>query len=270
MITMNNGAEIKRFDDFGFDVELDHTNPSTAKTKQRTLAIPGKVGLWDFGIEIEAKEFNFNLKMHERRYEVAQENFNQLVLFLFDSRGKPKELEIIFDYELDKFYKVKVNGDLSVDRDEFEKVMPINFIAFDPNKYSIIKQSELYWDSEVLTLGSFVYFMDDKGASASTQITASTVLDIEVLGQDVKPYINITGTGTSIMIRCGDGYVNVGTHAASTTIGIDCERFVAYINGVETMLDMNEFWLKRGSNDVSIIGVNMNFTVSFDYRDKWL
>lgn len=262
--------DLYTFRDLGLHVKKGHEYPSIPSLTSKAKVIPGRPGAWDFGYEIGPRPFQIPLGFATKDLLKREAILSSINQFFLDARGKPRLIKMCFDYEPDKFILAKLQDGFTPLRTVSKAELTLTFIAYDPYKYSIIKNSELFWDNTALSMDSFTYYMDDEGTSASTLITASTVLNIEVLGHDIKPYIKIIGTGTSIMVRCGDAYVNVGTYAASKTIEIDCERYVAYINGVETMLDMNEFWLMRGSNDVSIIGVNMNFTVSFDYRDKWL
>ena len=61
--------------------------------------------------------------------------------------------------------------------------------------------------------------------------------------------------------------ITVGTFS-NQTIVIDTEMFISYINGKEQLIDMDDFYLLKGYR-VLITGTNMNFTIKFDYRDKY-
>lgn len=267
MITMDNGIEIKRFDDFNFDCEINHDNPSTPNTSAKTLSIPGKPGLLYFGEDIGEKPFSFNLTMHEQSYEKAQTKLNELNAFLFDSFGQPRNLKIIFDYEADKFYNVAINGSLIPIREFFEKTMPINFVAYDPYKYSGVYADEITWGSTKVTF-EYTYLLGREGLTGAVTVTSPQNVSVDIAGLAVKPIFEITGSATNLIITANTEKINVGTFLNTTWV-IDTENFESFKNGVETMLDMNHFWLLPGKQSINFSGTNLNFTVRIKYRDKY-
>src|SRR5699024_523333 len=98
----------KNISDFGFYVEPGYEDPITPVFEHKTLAIPGRAGLWDFGPEVKEKSFAFPLKMINRFHDDMQSAYNRLVAFLCDDFGKPREIKIIREYEPDKFIMAKL------------------------------------------------------------------------------------------------------------------------------------------------------------------
>src|SRR5690625_2001270 len=110
MLTMDDTV---RFEDLNFIPLVDHTNPATPKLQQNTISIPGRIGLWDYGAEFRDRTFSIPLAIVGEYREIQQLDINRLVAFFIDERGRPREVKIVFDYEPDKFYLVKLASDFS-------------------------------------------------------------------------------------------------------------------------------------------------------------
>ncbi len=142
----------KRISEFGFDADPMHEDPITPIFEHKLMHIPGRPGAWDFGSEIKERPFSFNLRIHERFHDNMQQAFNELVAFLFDEFGKPREVKVVREYEPDKFITAKVMEAMIPERltDEGELLLP--FVAVDPYKYASANEyDESYqYDKEYL------------------------------------------------------------------------------------------------------------------------
>jgi len=105
-----------RVEDFGLYIEEGHDHPPTPIFERKTMHIPGKEGVWDFGTEIKEKYLNLPLATQGRDRAELQRRLNAFVAFLFDEYGKPREIKLVYDYEPDKFYMVKVSEQFSPER----------------------------------------------------------------------------------------------------------------------------------------------------------
>lgn len=269
MITLIDGAVEKRLEDFGLFALKGHGHPMMPTFENKTKAIPGKSGLWNFGAEIGEKVHTLPIGIIENDRIELQRKLNDFAAFLFDSYGKPKLLKLIYDYEPDKFYTVRLAESITPDRitrtdAEIETV----FLSEDPYKYSTVYSDEITWGSETITFGSF-YLLGHENPSADMVITAAGDVGVTVIGQVIKPIITITGSATNLVITANDKNITVGTFTDKTWV-IECDKYISYLNGTETMIDMGNFVLTTGDNTVSFAGTGINITVEIRFRDKWL
>lgn len=267
MITMDNGLETKKIGDFNIICEMGHINPSTPVFSHKTTKIPGKVGLLNYGTEIDEKPFSFPSILVKSDWNETQRLLNKFVAFLFDDFGNPKQIKIIFDYEPDKYYMVECSSQISPTRLMNAARFNLDFVAYDPYKYSNVYADEITWGSEKVTF-EYSYLLGREGLSGAITITNTQNVAVDINGLAVKPIFEITGSATNLIITANNEKINVGTFANTTWV-IDTETFTSEKNGVETMLDMNHFWLLPGKQSINFSGANLNFTVRIKYRDKY-
>lgn len=267
---MDNGIETKRFDDFGFDCDLDHTNPTTPTFTEKTLQIPGRRGLWNFGNEIGTKAFNFNLTSHDRSYDRVQVNLNKLNAFLFDEFGQARELKVIFDYEVDKYILMKASSHLSPERAQFEKTLPISFMAYKPNKQFVAESDEVTWDSDVIPITSDISWLS--GISDFVVTKAETIEIVNDGNQIAQPTILIRGTANSLTFMLNGERFSFGS--ITMPIEIEAEKYLVYVNGIENITAMtgklDKLYLKPGINNIVVEGEALNLTMSVIFRNQYL
>ena len=268
MITIDNGTEKKRLSDFNLRALQSHVYPMTAEINHLTNKIPGMVGLYRFGQEINAKQYAIPVRMVENYESFAMEQLNKLSLFLFDGNYQARPLKIIFDSEPDKYINAFASGSLQVSRDFIVSEFDLTFVAVDPRKHSVVYNDELTWGNEIITFGSF-YLLSHENVSAETHISGATTLAVSVIGLSLRPTIEISGNATNLVISANGKAITVGTFANTTWI-IDCEKYIAYRDGIETMLDMERFELMQGMNTIQFDGTGIDLNVSIRFRDKWL
>lgn len=257
----------KPIEDFGFIVEPGQEDPITPNFERKTLAIPGRPGLWDFGEEIREKSFSFSLRIIERFYDRMQSAFNELVAFLFDEYGKPRVIKIIRDYEPDKFIMAKVMQQLIPQRLDEEGTLTLPFVAYDPYKYSNVYADEVSWGSEVITF-EYNYLLGREGLSGSVKVTGPQTLSIPVDGLAVQPIFEINGTANNLTVNT-NGYSFTLPNFNNTNWEIDFKKYLVFKNGQETMLDIRDFYLMPGNNQVNIEGSNIDINLRIKYRDKF-
>src|SRR5699024_4439312 len=130
----------QRLEDFGLIAEIGHENPITSKIESKTLPIPGRAGLWDFGSEIKEKEISIPVACVGHDRINLQQKLNDFVAFLFDEFGKPREIKVVFDYEKEKFYTVKLAEQLNPERIIHLGRFVLSLVAYDPYKYASANQ----------------------------------------------------------------------------------------------------------------------------------
>src|SRR5699024_2805889 len=142
----------KHLEEFGYRALLDHYHEAIPNIRRKTITIPGMSGRWDFGSELESKPFEIPIQALSDSSVSLQSLQNELVAFLMDEYGNPREIKMVFDYELDKFYTVKIDGAIApVLRAHILRNKTLPFIAHDPYKYSRLYGDEVVWGSNVVT-----------------------------------------------------------------------------------------------------------------------
>ena len=96
MITLND----KRLEEFGYRALIDHYHEAVPEIRSKTISIPGMPGRWDFGSELGSKRFEIPIRALSDSSADLQHLQNELVAFLMDEFGNPRELKMVFDYEL--------------------------------------------------------------------------------------------------------------------------------------------------------------------------
>lgn len=133
MITLDD----KKLEEFGYRALMDHYHEAIPEIRSKTMSIPGMPGRWDFGSELGSKRLEIPIQALSDSSSSLQALQNELVAFLMDEFGNPREMNVVFDYEPDKFYTVKIDGAVApVLRAHILKNMTLPFIAHDPFKYA--------------------------------------------------------------------------------------------------------------------------------------
>lgn len=268
MMTMNNGVVTKRWEDFSLRVLAEHDNPAQAEFSHKSMHIAGLSGLLDFGSEVEGKSFEINLNQLVRQELDLSQTINALNQFFFDEFKQPRFIKIIFDYEPNKYIWAKVSESFTPNRSTLQKKLTIPFIQFDDNKYSITEADEIVWGSTEIDFQAD-YLLGNTGPGASDmQITSNKTINPFLEGLALMPFIVLDGSGTNVKITCANRILTVGSFT-NKKIEIDTENYIAYSNGVETTIDLNEFYFVPGQ-PVAITGTNMNFKLTVHYRDIYM
>lgn len=267
MMTLEVEGVKKRFEDFCLYALSTHVVPF-GSVAHNTLAIPGRPGALLINQEINPIAFAVELNMVENDEIRAIGKINDLIGYLFDDRAKAREIRVQMDYEPDKYRKAYVSGDVSSVRANVQNSLPLNFICYDPYKYSVVNNDEILWGSTVVDFRSTAYMLGHINPSADFIVTGNTTIPITVMGLALQPVIELEGSATNLIIENNGQRINVGTFA-SAKWEIDTGKFIAYKNSIETMLDMGIFILNRGQNNVKFTGTNMNLTVTIRFKDRW-
>lgn len=263
--------DIYTFKDFGLIPLLGHEHPIVPDITNKTLKIPGKAGEYYFGTEIGTKPFSIPLGIMERDRIELQQKLNSLVAFLFDQYGNPRTIKMSFNYEPDKYYMVRVNGSVSVERMMIAAEFEIPFIAYDPYKYSVAYTDEITWGSTVITFQSHYTFGHDGTIGTVHLTTDSEDLKYFVDGLAVKPIIEITGSATGLVLFTGEYTIEFQDFTDVDWI-IDCEKYTVLKNGQNAFNEVNlrEFILIPGMNRIGSYGDTIDLDIRMKVRDKYI
>lgn len=267
MITMKINGVTKRFEDYGFRASLEHV-VSFGESAHSSLSIPGIPGAFLYNQEITPTSFAVALTMVENDEIRAIGNINNLISYLFDDEAKAREITLVMDYEPDKHRKGYIIGGVEAVRNSIMTRQQLQFICYDPYKYSNVENDDVTWGSEELTFLSTAYTLGHTNTSANFSVIGPSSISVEVIGLAIKPVIEISGTATNLVIDNKGKKLHVGSFATSQ-VSVDTGKYIAYKNGTETMIDMDDFLLNRGTNVVKFTGTDINITVTIRFRDRW-
>jgi predicted phage tail component-like protein len=124
-------------DTFGLIPLQSHIHPINTGIQHKTIKIPGMAGVHDIRTELAPKYFEFEFAIKEQDETTMQAKLNEFVAFLCDDTGRPRDIKLIFDYEPDKYYTVKLNNMIDPERIRGFSRFSVSFVASDPYKYAI-------------------------------------------------------------------------------------------------------------------------------------
>lgn len=128
----------KTLNELGLALLPEHQHPAAPSTRDYTVTIPGVPGAYDFGADLEARPFTLPIlvKPQPNNYLSALK-IREVMKTFFDSHGKPKTVKLIFDYEPDKYYKVRYSGSLDTTRYKTMANLVFPLTAYDPRAYAL-------------------------------------------------------------------------------------------------------------------------------------
>lgn len=264
MITIDGKYRLR---EFGLYIEEGHNHPAISNFENKTLAIPGMPGVWDFGTELREKPFILPIATTGIERAKMQQRLNALVAFLCDEYGKPRNVKLVFDYEPDKFYITKLSEQITPDMIKPFTRFELKFVAMDPYKYSNELSEDVTWGSETITF-EYSYLLGHEGLGGSVKVTGPQTIELDVEGLAVQPVFEINGTANNLKISA-NGHSFTLPNFANTKWTIDFEKYLVYRNGEETMIEIREFYLMPGRNKIVITGNNINIDMRIKFRDKF-
>lgn len=262
----------RTLESFGLIPSPGHQHPAAPTTRDRTLEIAGVDGLYDFGATIAERPFDLPLAFpyEINRYKL-QLRINDFISFLYDSKGKPRYMQLTFSYYPDKAYTVRVVGKIDMPRifDTSEFVLPL--VAFDPYAYLLINAGDIILDSDIL-LDSDIR-LDD---AYSFVVSGSGSFEVNNFGGlDVFPIIEVVGSFTTLSIATNGqtfGYIEA---IAGQTLIIDGRPKVGKTVKIGSTNKLSKMTgdfieLQRGINAITVSGSGLNCTVNFIFKPKYL
>lgn len=195
-------------DQYGLKVtEIKRSISPPISTK--TVKVPGKVGVYDMGIEVDELQIPIDILLMGRNLSEIRELVRNMAAWL---RNNDQLGKLIIDDEPDKFYLVRM-----VDQTELEEVAftgrgTITFSASDPWAYAI---EDDYFTSTLNTLS-----FQRKGTALSQPL-------IEVVGES-------SGIGNGFEIGLNDHQMKyIGTLGVGESLVIDSYHKTAYVKKID-------------------------------------
>ena len=147
-------------------------------TRDIVLTIPGRPGAYDFGAEFGVRLFELECLLHGAATpEQLQIQIRNLTSHLIGVDGRPRTLELIFDDEPDKYYKVRFAGSLPIEQIVSVGRFTLPLVAYDPHAYALKETVE----------------------HATVNDSPAFVVVDKVGNAPVPPKIRLVNTGTTVI-----------------------------------------------------------------------
>lgn len=243
--------------------------PILPGTVDRTLAIAGRNGMYDFGADLGARQFYMDCAILRTSPAALQQASSELATHLVDAYGKPRTLELIFDLQPDRKYYVRFSGGgLNIERIVGLGRFTIPFIAFDPRAHSITDSEDIILDSD--------FFLDSEIRLDDTwefTVRGPGQYEINNWGSQMNfPEIIVTGIFTALSITANGKTFGYNTAISSQTLVIDGERKTVRVGNTNMLANMTGDFVELlpGINNITIGGAGLYCSVSFIYRPTYI
>jgi phage-related protein len=258
----------KPLSDFGIELLSPHVHPAAPPTRDITLEIPGRHGLYHFGSTLGPRNFSFECGIiRELDMTTLQQRLRQFVAFLLDAYGKPREIRLTFDYEPDKYYAVKFAGELVPERFFSIGSFVLSFVAYKPLALKLSPSDSIMMDTNTDFTSEVPFF-----ETQDFTVTAPIILSLFNEGTVAyRPHLFLEGVGRNIIVNMNGQQFKINSMNGNM-IEIIGESYVIKHNGVSTFSAITGDFLELlpGENSLSIYGNDLNLTVSVIVSPKYL
>ncbi|MGF2618688.1 phage tail domain-containing protein [Bacillus cereus] len=260
----------KTLNELGLALLPGHEHSAAPSTRDYTVTIPGMSGAYDFGADLEVRPFTLPLLVKPQSIYESAPKIREIMKTFFDPYGKPKTVKLIFDYEPDKYYKVRYSGSLDTNRFKTMTNLVIPLTAFDPHAYSVIDTSDdVLWGDDIPFLSDIPFGIEN----FQYNVTGPSYLRVENLGSlVVRPVIEITGSTSSMTLTANGKSFSVGGFPEGAELLIDSTHYVVMKDGQNYIHKMTGDFLELmpGANTVGVGGTSLNINITFKFRAKYM
>lgn len=240
--------------------------PVLPSTVDRVLSIPGRNGSLHFGSDISVRQFDFVCAFNATSAAQLQQYVSELAAFLLDEYGKPRDIELIFLAQPERYYTVRYAGSMPLDRIVGYGEFALPLIAFDPYAYLIdpILDSEIILDSDIRLDGEVYGFYDLTGGTSGTVPNVGKLIS--------RPTISVEGSFTTLSITANGKTFTFSESMSNNTLIIDGESLTVKVSGGNKLSKMSGHFIELfpGDNAVTISGTGINFDIQFEVSPKFL
>ncbi|MFS0591710.1 phage tail domain-containing protein [Cytobacillus horneckiae] len=246
---------------WGIEIQREHDHPAIPEIRRKTMTIPGMPGEWDFGSELGQRSFTFPLGFIEYDQYKKQRRLNDFVAFLFDSNGRPRELNLTFDYEPDKYYQVKIANGFTPQRIFGFSFFELTLLASNPNKNFILPSSQIKMGSKIPIMSHIKW-----GTGSSNRIiTFPETIKVINNGTISIPFsFRLEGRGNNVSISANGKTMTLGSFLNKVFEVTD--NYIVKVDGINDLTSTNGVFLDLlpGVNEIHVDGTNLDLKISED------
>lgn len=228
-------------DDFGIVVVYERRRDVLPDTRDRLLAVPGRVGVYDLGRDLQERIITVRFLVRGDSLTDLRSKARNIADWLNVTEVKA----LIFDDEPDKRYMAR----------------PINIVS--------AKQMELFLDVQV----SFLCPSPYAEATSTTTTGASGTNDGTIETPAVITCTMQSDSSSGLTLTLGDESIILETGLlAGDEIIINTENRSLTVNGVDSrrFLNVSSIWFKLPVGDFTITVDPADTTVSVEFRERWV
>lgn len=262
MLTIDDRHRLK---DFGMYVSSGFADPNAPEFNEVLLNVPGRPGRVLVKEEIGIRKIQLPIQFIHYGSIYTQEKLNRFSDLFYDDEGKRKEVKLSLDHWQNKYVLGFLASPIDSNRSDIIGGMNLEFVCYDPYKYSPVLGEEIAWGSEEITFESH-YILGHEGAVGLVSVTSNTSVDVYVDGLVVYPTIEIQGTASNLTIKNDGQSINFPDFVNSNW---EVERFNSWQNGQERFVNAHKFKLHKGRNTIEVTGDNLDIQIRIRYRDKY-
>jgi len=258
----------KRPQDLGLQVLRESQRPILPGTVDRTMAVPGRPGEYDFGADSGPRAFELECAFMERNAVKLQERIEHLAQLLMDEYGRPKPIQIIFSTRPDRYYTVRYAGALPIERIAGYGRFRLPLVAYYPFARLIEDASDIDVDSNIGVDNSLLV-----DSVYSFSVTSPSSVEVDNFGSlNVGPTVVITGSFTSFSLAIGGKVFSYNAPLTSGTLTVDMKRMTARIGTTNVLGNTSGDFpvLAPGRNTVSIGGSGLQCTINFVFNPEFI
>jgi predicted phage tail component-like protein len=253
-----NGTDIA---EFGVRVLAGSQHDALPETRDRTVTIPGRHGVYDFGADLGVRQFELKCGLIDAVDSAdLQAKIRKLASELTDVYGRPKTVRLTFSEEPDKYYAVRYTGRVGVDRIHRLGFFLLAFTAFDPMAKSVVTSDLIVMDSDTPIMSDLLW---DTGLSQRTIIAPTTFTIINNGSTAIRFGYYVEGSGTNVTISANGRTFSLGTFA-NKTIQVDGDNYLVKVNGVNDLTNTGGDFIELmpGVNEITVGGSALDLTIS--------
>lgn len=238
---------------------------------KREISIPGKNGTYDFDENTyENKKIDVHFTIVETSLIELRLKARQIALWLSTTTKK----QLIFDDEPDKYYMAKIYGNISLDEIAYTGTFSVSFEC-EPFAYFITSTSQdILLGNEFLKLGSEITL--GNSSNYIFDISGNSNFLVENFGTfTVRPIVIISGSFSSFSVTVNGKTINYTEAISNNTVTINNSKYTIKAGDINKLSVctgdlINFFELTPGLNNVSVSGLSLNCTVTFDFKPLFL
>lgn len=256
-----------RLEDLGLKVLDVFDDPVTTPFTENTIQVPRNDVTLLISEQSRPRPISISANSNTADHVEIEELLNNLSNMFYDSDGKRKKVTLELDHWQGKFVYAYIASEIQSDRKRNLTNVELNFICYDPNRYSKVFSDEVLWGSEIIDFTSH-FKMGHDGVITNFDVAGNGDIrtNIYVDGLNVHPKIILNGSSDELKIISNGQTIDVPKFSNRK---IEIDRFTSTNNGQEIFINARKFKLLQGNNVVTFQGNNKNFSVSFEFRDRY-
>jgi hypothetical protein len=246
-------------------------NISAPDTVHSRETIDGRDGFIDLGTTFGGREITADCVMKA----VDMDDYALLRNEVFRAFNSREAFYIIADNSPAQRWLVKYDGSWSMQQTRIYGEFTLKFVSESAYAESIgTTLDPLTFDSELWQIGEGLTVDDKSYTQSTTAFSIYNAGDITIDPREFPLVITFKGASTNLSIKnttTGETWSYTGTTTASDSLKLDCVRMLK--NGVVSVFANSNrklITLAPGWNNFTITGASGAFTISFEFRFKYI